>query len=206
MYASSLKQKPTCSLTMSASISYTSPQGRNSYYKEARLTHYEIKEMLIDVKMEIEREEKEKSYLLEQKRKQKLAKDTDKLLQDEERQLLREKRERERREILEYRERVRAEERLIKAEYTASKNKRIYDKLQKQKEDLDKREQEFQLATQGHIYSLPTSLPSKTSEEEVVEESDESLSAWEKMKLLKKSYENGEITYKEYNEKRKHLL
>ena len=79
-------------------------------------------------------------------------------------------------------------------------------KLEQKEAELAQREQEFQRATRGHIYAV-SDIPAPVEvEQPKIETTEESLSAWGKMKRLKKDYENGEITYEEYNEKRKHLL
>lgn len=78
-------------------------------------------------------------------------------------------------------------------------------KLEQKEADLAQREKEFQQATQGHIYAVSDSPASIEVEQPTIKNAEESLSAWEKMKRLKKTYEDGEITYEEYNEKRKHL-
>ena len=78
-------------------------------------------------------------------------------------------------------------------------------KLEQKEADLAQREKEFQQATQGHIYAVSDSPASIEVEQPTIKNAEESLSTWEKMKRLKKAYEDGEITYEEYNEKRKHL-
>lgn len=78
--------------------------------------------------------------------------------------------------------------------------------LEQKEAELAQREQEFQRATNGHIYAVSDSPTIVEVEQAKIKITEEPMSAWEKMKRLKKAYENGEITYEEYNEKRKHLL
>lgn len=210
LYQITQLHKPSCEVVLSVYVSYTSPQGRNSYNKSAKLTHREIRELLPEIEEELLEKEKILTDVLEQKRKEKLEKEAEKLLKEEERQKLRKKREeeraKERKEILEYRERIRAEERLILAEHTAAQNKKIYKKLKAQEEYLEKREEEFKAATQGHIYSLEHSNSSLVQEECCAKENSEELSTWVKLKRLKSQFDNGEISHIEYEEKRKKLL
>lgn len=202
--------KPNCAVTLSVNVSYTSPQGRNSYNKSAKLTHREIRELIPEIEEELLEKERVLTNMLEQKRKEKLEKEAEKLLKEEERQKLRKKREeeraKERKEILEYRERKRAEERLILAEYTAAQNKKLYMQLKAQEESLKKREAEFKAATKGHIYSSEHSdSPILTSAEPTSTQSED-VSTWVKLKRLKSQFDNGEISHIEYEEQRKKLL
>ena len=202
--------KPNCAFALSVDVSYTSPQGRNSYNKSAKLTHREIRELIPKIEEELLEKERVLTNMLEQKRKEKLEKEAEKLLKEEERQKLRKKREeeraKERKEILEYRERKRAEERLILAEYTAAQNKKLYIQLKAQEELLEKREAEFKAATKGHIYSLEHSNSPVLTSAEPNSAQSEDVSTWVKLKRLKSQFDNGEISHIEYEEQRKKLL
>ena len=202
--------KPKSSFCLSIDVSYTSPQGRNYYRKDAKITDQEIKKILPEIEKEKADKERKISELLEIKKREKLEREADKILKEEERKAIRDKREQERalerKELLQYRERVRAEERLILAEYTASQNKKIYDQLKKKEELLEQREEEFKNATKSHIYSLSDKPLEEKEKQDTKRKYEETISAWEKMKELKKEYETGMITYEEYAEKRKHLL
>lgn len=79
------------------------------------------------------------------------------------------------------------------------KNKK---KLEEKEKELEQREYEFFQATKSHIYSSCLQETSSSNSNKYQKE----LSSWEKLKELKEEYENGEITYNEYNEKRKNLL
>ena len=74
-------------------------------------------------------------------------------------------------------------------------------KLLKKEEEITKKEEEFILATQGHIY---------TSDNIVVEDNNneinENMSLSQKLKVLRNKFDNGEITYEEYQAKRKELM
>ncbi|MBO5214963.1 MAG: SHOCT domain-containing protein [Clostridia bacterium] len=78
--------------------------------------------------------------------------------------------------------------------------------LSRREETLSRREEEFLVATRGHIYAVSDSPIPVEVEQPKSETREEALSTWSKMKRLKKAYDNGEITYEEYNEKRKNLL
>ena len=84
--------------------------------------------------------------------------------------------------------------------------KRLKEKLERKELELAQREREFQQATQGHIYAGGDSLAYIKEERPNIETAKQPLSDWEKMKLLKTAYDNGEITYEEYSEKREQLL
>ena len=84
---------------------------------------------------------------------------------------------------------------------TAQQNEKKQKELLQREESLSQREQEFQAATQGHIYSSQ-----HTTTDAQLEQSDEDISAWVKLKRLKQLYDNGEITYEEYARRRKELL
>lgn len=84
---------------------------------------------------------------------------------------------------------------------TAKQNEKKQKELLQREESLSQREKEFQDATQGHIYSVQYTT---TVEQQV--QDDETVSTWVKMKRLKLLYDNGEITYAEYEKRRKELL
>ena len=84
--------------------------------------------------------------------------------------------------------------------------KRLKEKLERKELELAQREREFQQATQGHIYASGGSLAYIKEERPNIETAKQPLSDWEKMRLLKIAYDNGEITYEEYSEKREQLL
>lgn len=74
-------------------------------------------------------------------------------------------------------------------------------KLAQKEEEIKRKEKEFIEATKEHIY---TADKIETKKEEI--EIDENLSLTQKLKLLKEKFDNGEITYEEYQTKRKELM
>jgi hypothetical protein len=114
-----------------------------------------------------------------------------------------EKEEEERREQERQKELLKRQKEQEKAEIRALLKSKS--KLEQKEEDLMRREQEFQRATQGHIYAA-SDTPVYFETQRTAVETPKETSAWEKMKQLKNAYENGEITYQEYSQKRKQLL
>ena len=74
-------------------------------------------------------------------------------------------------------------------------------KLAQKEQEINKKEKEFLEATKEHIY---TADKIETPNQEI--EIDENLSLTQKLKLLKEKFDNGEITYEEYQTKRKELM
>lgn len=105
--------------------------------------------------------------------------------------------ERQQREQEKQRQRTeRAKERNLMAQIER-KNK----ELQKREETLNQKEEEFKSATQGHIYS---NEHVNENIEHRMDDPNESI--WVKLKRLKQRFDNGEITYEQYEQHRKKLL
>ena len=94
-----------------------------------------------------------------------------------------------------------------KAEEKKAKDLQIKEKLKKAENiekreiELEKKQKEFEEATKGHIYSTQSSID--VNNIETINETD-TLDV--KLKKLKKSFDNGEITYQEYKNQRDALL
>jgi hypothetical protein len=93
------------------------------------------------------------------------------------------------------------EERKRQKIITATQNEKKHQELIKREEILSQKEAEFNEATQGHIYSA---THENTTVQEVVNEDTDSL--WTKLNKLKQQFNNGKITYQEYEARRKELL
>lgn len=184
LYTLSQLTKPTCSFSISAHISYTSPQGRNHYNKSEIFTHNMLEHIFSEIEGQILQRKKDAELLKEREQQLLLEKAKQDLLKEEERRRKREERAREQ-----------AEQRREKKEYN-----KLYKQLQEEAEMLHQREEEFKAATQGHIYS--TAPPPAFSNQEP----SEPVSMWAKLKRLKTQFDNGEITHIEYEEKRQALL
>ena len=78
---------------------------------------------------------------------------------------------------------------------------KLESKLAQREKEINEREKEFLEATKEHIY---TTEKIEVNNREI--EIDENLSLSQKLKLLKEKYDNGEITYEEYQAKRKELM
>lgn len=104
------------------------------------------------------------------------------------------------REHVEELKRIREEEKRKKQQILKEKLKRA-DAVDKREEELYKKEKEFAAATQGHIYSATSNIAT-----EIIEENNENEDLDTKLRKLKKSFDNGELTYNEYKEKREKLL
>lgn len=197
LYRITVLPTPIRSFVVSAEISYTSPQGRNSYSKEARLTFEQLKRLLETLEIEIMERQKQKNILFEQMRQEALEKEASGLLKEIEKEKARENKRKSERE---FRERVREEER----KKVVAENEKTYTKLKKYEESLIQREEEFKQATHGHIYSLNNNnyeAPSIANEQSKQEET-----LWMKLKRIKEQFNSGEISCAEYEEKRKELL
>ncbi len=96
--------------------------------------------------------------------------------------------------------RIREEEKRKQQQILKEKLKRA-DAVDKREEELYKKEKEFKAATQGHIYSSASNVAT-----EVVEETNENEDLDTKLRKIKKYFDNGELTYNEYKEKREKLL
>ena len=103
-------------------------------------------------------------------------------------------------------ERQKQWEKELKARERAEINdlRKIRSRLEKKEQELARREEEFKRATEGHIYSAESIF--SVNKADIQEEREAGLSSLKKMELLKKSYENGEITYEEYSIKRENML
>lgn len=208
LYKSSILKKPTTVISVKYVATYTSPAGKNSYRLDRDFSQYQFESLLNEIvdrirEKELKEKEKEQRRIEREELYSKVRKE--KNMQKRESRLAE-------KEALygsiETRERAleRREDRLAEKEASYGSIEYRERHLTKREEDLLQREEEFSLATREHIYAVSDSPAPVEVEQSKIETTEESLSAWEKMKRLKKAYENGEITYEEYNEKRKHLL
>ncbi len=79
--------------------------------------------------------------------------------------------------------------------------------LKQQAENLKKQQEEFLLATKGHIYSGDVSKETPQQYNTGInEEKIETKSIMDNLKELKQKFESGEISYEEYEKKRKELM
>ncbi len=152
-------KKPVMDLCVECHATYTSPSGRNHYWRDARYSFYQLKQMLADI------EQRQQMITLEKARKEKLAQ---------------EKREKEKK--------------------LRDLNK-LEEKLSQKEKEITAKEKEFIEATKEHIY---TADKIELTKQEI--EIDENLSLTQKLKLLRTKFDNGEITYEEYQSKRKELM
>jgi len=152
-------KEPTMDLSAQCHATYTSPSGKNHYWRDASYTFNQLKQMLRNI------EQKQKIAIIEKERKEKLAQ---------------EKREKEKklREL-----------------------NKLEAKLSQKEKEINEKEQEFIEATKEHIY---TADKVEVQKQEI--EIDENLSLSQKLKLLRTKFDNGEITYEEYQAKRKELM
>lgn len=152
-------KEPTMNLSAECHATYTSPSGRNHYWRDASYTFNQLKQMLRNV------EQKQQMAIIEKERKEKLAQ---------------EKREKEKklREL-----------------------NKLEAKLSQKEKEINEKEQEFIEATKDHIY---TADKIEVQKQEI--EIDENLSLSQKLKLLRTKFDNGEITYEEYQSKRRELM
>lgn len=95
---------------------------------------------------------------------------------------------------------IREEEKKKKQQELREKQKRL-NQVEKREAELAIKEAEFIEATKEHIYS---SNPNIIVENPV--NAPKEATAWQKLKALKQSYDDGEISYEEYDIKRKELL
>lgn len=152
-------EEPIIDLSVECHATYTSPTGRNHYWRDASYSFYQLKQMLKNIEL------RQQKVIIEKERKEKLAK---------------EKREKERR--------------LMELD-------RLEAKLTQKEKEITKKEQEFIEATKGHIYTAD-----KFDEQSQTLESNKNLSLSQQLKLIREKYENGEITYAEYQSKRRDLM
>jgi len=152
-------KEPTMDLSAQCHATYTSPSGKNHYWRDASYTFNQLKQMLRNI------EQKQQMAIIEKERKEKLAQ---------------EKREKEKklREL-----------------------NKLEAKLSQKEKEINEKEQEFIEATKEHIY---TADKVEVQKQEI--EIDENLSLSQKLKLLRTKFDNGEITYEEYQAKRKELM
>lgn len=96
-------------------------------------------------------------------------------------------------------------EKLAEEKRAKEKKLRELDKLEKKlaekEQEINKKEKEFLEATKEHIYTTDN-VDIDNAEIEI----DENLTISQKMKLLREKFDNGEITYEEYQAKRKELM
>lgn len=94
----------------------------------------------------------------------------------------------------------RLEERKVKEQKLRELDK-LEAKLVRKEQELNQKEQDFLNATKEHIYT--TNAIKANSQDFNI---DKDLSLTQKLKLLKDKFDNGEITYEEYQAKRKELI
>lgn len=96
-------------------------------------------------------------------------------------------------------------EKLVEEKRAKEKKLRELDKLEKKlaekEQEINKKEKEFLEATKEHIYTTDN-VAIDNAEIKI----DENLTISQKMKLLREKFDNGEITYEEYQAKRKELM
>ncbi len=96
-------------------------------------------------------------------------------------------------------------EKLAAEKRAKEKKLRELDKLEKKlaekEQEINKKEKEFLEATKEHIYTTDN-VAIDNAEIEI----DENLTISQRMKLLREKFDNGEITYEEYQAKRKELM
>lgn len=159
LFQSSKLNQPKTTINAHCHATYTSPSGRNHYWRDSYYSLYDLKQLVKEMENHEEylrKEQERKNKALEEKRaKEKRLRELDKL-----------------------------ETRLA----------------QKEKE-INEKEKEFLEATKEHIYTAEK-IEVNTNEIEI----DENLSLSQKLKLLKEKYDNGEITYEEYQAKRKEIM
>lgn len=100
------------------------------------------------------------------------------------------------------------DKRIMKEEKREKEKKlRELDKIEKEidikKASLEKEKQEFENATKGHIYSKENIIESKKIDNIEIHDSDE---PYIKLKKLKQLFDNGEISFEEYSNKKKEIL
>ncbi len=201
LYKSSILKRPITNISVKYVATYTSPAGKNSYRLNRDFSHYQFESLLNEIVNQIKEKKQrriEREELYSKVRKEKNMQKRESKLAEKEALY----------GSIESRERAleRREDRLAEKEATYGSIESRERHLTKREENLSQREKEFSVATRGHIYAVLDSPAPVEVVHPKIETAEESLSAWEKMKRLKKAYENGEITYEEYNEKRKHLL
>ena len=155
-------KEPTMDLCVECHATYTSPSGRNHYWRDASYSFYQLKQMLKSV------EQKQQMALIERERKEKLSQEK------------------------------RAKEKKL----------RELDKLEKQLKEkesqINEKQQEFEKATQGHIYFADKEVIQEVVVEPETKSEQKSIS--ERMRDIKYKYDNGEISYEEYKTQRQKLL
>ena len=152
-------KEPTMDLLAECHATYTSPSGRNHYWRDASYSFNQLKQMLKNV------EQKQQMAIQEKERKEKLAQEN----REKEKKL---------REL-----------------------NKLEEKLTQKEKEINEKEREFIEATKEHIY---TTDKLEVKKQEIV--IDENLSLTQKLKLLKEKFDNGEISYEDYQAKRKELM
>ena len=159
LYDSTMKSRPVTEVMFKIHATYTSPSGRNHYWRDASYNYNQLKQML--------------SYIQEQEK------------------------------IVQFQRQVK--EQLLQEKRTKEKRLRELDKLESQlaekEKEINKREKEFLEATKGHIYTGKKSAIKNESAEIT-----DNMSLTQKLKILKEKYDNGEISYEEYQQMRKGLM
>ncbi len=154
-----IKNKPTTIIRFSCHATYTSPSGRNHYYRDMDFTDQQIMNLIDSVlqKQKYELDLKAKKEEAEKKKREK---------------------ERKLREL-----------------------EKIEKDLNKKAEEIENREKEFNEATKGNIYSA-----GKAQIENIELGITDEMTISQKLKILKTQFESGEISYKEYQERRRELI
>ena len=150
---------PITSVQAHCHATYTSPSGRNHYWRDAYFDYDDLKSFFSAI------ERKELFVKQEAERKAKLA------------------------------EEKRAKEKKLR------ELDKLEKKLAEKEQEINKKEKEFLEATKEHIYTTDN-VAIDNAEIEI----DENLTISQKMKLLREKFDNGEITYEEYQAKRKELM
>ena len=152
---------PITEIAIHCHPTYTSPTGRNHYFKDQYFYYNEIKYLLLSVNERMEQRTQEM------------------LLKEENKRIKREK-EKKLRELDKYEQRLKEKEK-----------------------ELNIKEKEFLDATKDQLYSTDSNeiILQKKSQE-----INEELTISQKLKILKNQFENGEITFEEYQSKRKDLI
>ena len=159
IYQNSKLRQPIIEITAHCHATYTSPSGRNHYWRDTEYSFSQLKNILKNL------EHSQKMANIAREQKEKLA-----------------------------------QERREKEKKLRDLNKLEVRLSQKEKE-INAKEKEFIEATKEHIYTAD-----KVDIQKQDIQIDENLSLTQKLKLLRTKFDNGEITYEEYQSKRKELM
>ncbi len=203
LYNSLKLKEPVMEISAQCHATYTSPSGRNHYWKDENFSFNQLKQFLR--RIELNEEQKIRSELITRLEKQKREKEKQEKIElqkrkkEEQRIKEQQRKENYKRNLLEMKEDY-ANKKLELEKKIKELNQRET-KLALKEQEINKKENEFYEATKEHIY---TTSPIEIKSEKI--ESYENLSITQKLKLLRSKFDSGEITYEEYNIKRKELL